>query len=170
MFILFILLMPQLAYNEQNNGYIESKLEKVPKICLNETYHPKPFKRKPDREWVKAIITLAKTCELAPHQVESIIRVESNYCKYTVSKSSTALGCMQVLRKTASDDYHKLVDDWYSLKIGVKVLCNFKKKYPKTFMWRYHIGTSKNLSIQQQKDVAIYIKKTNPKLNKFFKE
>lgn len=120
-----------------------------------------------NEQWVAIINEQSKVCNIPPSIIEAHIRTESQYCKYTKNKHSTARGCLQVVKATAGDQYHLLADDVESIRIGVAVLCKFKSSFPNTYSLRYYIGNGK-LEGQTLKDATSYFRKLQPVNNKYF--
>lgn len=135
-------------------------------VQINGTTSP-CLKKASEAKWRKVILTNAAKCGLEPWMVESIVRVESSYCKQTVNPKSTARGCMQVLKGTAGDKYIRLDHHEESIQVGVEVLCKFKKSFPNTFLMRYHVGNGK-LEGEVAAMAAEYKKRLDPAKNIYF--
>lgn len=116
--------------------------------------------------WKKVITSEAQTCGICPAMVESIIRAESTYCLYTKNSTSTAKGCMQILKGTAGSDYSKLDDHLESIRLGVAYLCKLKQSFKNTYLVRFHAGNGK---IDTLKELVVpYLNKLDPSKNKYF--
>lgn len=115
--------------------------------------------------WVTLFISLSQICGIHPADIEAVVRVESNYCKYTVSKSSTAEGCFQLLKvnRSPSDDHTNV---YISALRGVEYLCKLKKSYPKSYLVRYHVGPNGDIN---SKKALIYKSKLNINNNQFIR-
>lgn len=122
-------------------------------------------------KWIFGIQSASSICDISPQIIEGIIRTESNYCKYKINKKSSARGCMQIIKSNLTETEYKRVkiDDWYSIKKGVELLCKFKKSYPRTYIRRYYAGTGK-LEGKIGHDSMIYEKKVlDFSQNKYYK-
>ena len=113
--------------------------------------------------WPIILTKLSLVCGIPPANIESIVRVESNYCKYTVSKSSTSVGCMQLIKanRNPADDHSNPI---VSMLRGVDYLCNLKSRFPKTYMIRYHVGPNGDINSDAAKE---YKRRLNLE-NKYF--
>ena len=119
-----------------------------------------------EETWKQVITAEAKTCGLCPAMVESIIRVESTYCLYTKNSTSTAKGCMQLLKGTAKEDYSKLENHRDSIRLGVAYLCKLKQSFKNTYVVRFHAGNGKLEKLENL--VVPYLNKLDPSKNKYF--
>lgn len=109
------------------------------------------------------IINASLICNIPPANIEAIIRVESSYCLQTVSKKSSARGCMQLL--SINRNVFDTLDHERSIYAGTRYLCKLKSRFPRSYMLRYYIGPSGDITVPEVKE---YKRRLNLP-NKYFK-
>lgn len=119
--------------------------------------------------WVTLLLELSTICSIKPADIESHIRVESNYCKYVSNKSSSARGCLQVLKGNLNVfQLYDMRNKIRSIQIGVDYMCRLKKSFPNTWRGRYFVGNGKLEGVLLEQ-YNTYVNKLDHKYNKYFK-
>lgn len=125
-----------------------------------------------DREKrVKCIASqVSKKHNISTELVLSILKIESNYCKYKVNSETNDYGCMQIneinfakLKRIYNITKHDLMtNEEKSIEAGVLILKEFKMLYkhkePKLWPCRYNVGTVRNLA-SRKTACKTYLKK-----------
>ena len=119
------------------------------------------------------ILALSLQYGVPAHLVESIIRVESNYCAatYNLNRNKTHdYGCMQVNSSNLTAQEIQIIKKYpeYGLHKGMTILVNLKKRFPNSYVCRYNVGVGK-LEGVRLKNCNIYLNKINQPTNKYFK-
>ncbi len=86
---------------------------------------------------------IAQMCAFNVDTFRALVFVESSNCRLMTNSKSTARGCGQILKATAKEyslDYGKLLGKGYSLWATAKVLCDLKRRFPKSYLCAYHLG------------------------------
>jgi hypothetical protein len=117
--------------------------------------------------WSLIILSLSSICNIEPAKIESVIRVESNYCRQIKNKRSSAMGCMQVLKVNRNVlETAAMRNEYNSMVIGTNYLCKLKASFPRSYMIRYHIGPNGDINSER---ATLYKNKLNNKYNIYYK-